>query len=279
MKKILAVSGGVDSVVMLDMMRDDPDVVVAHFNHGIRGNSDEDEFFVRKLASEYGLPFQTEKENLREKCSEAMAREKRYAFLRRVAQEYNGEIYTAHHSDDLVESVIINLLRGTGWRGLSPMMGEGVVRPLLMWDKARVHRYAAERGLRWRQDPTNTEDSYLRNRVRELFGMTRRQDGEEKFMMVVDLAMRQREIGKEISQVIVDILPDDSIFCRQWFREMEDGVAIEILRAALLRVGKTATRPQLAGFLLAIREYAAGKSFNLPDDVLVRFSKDEFVLE
>ena len=120
MKKVLAVSGGVDSMVMLDFAchrYSVDEIVVAHFDHGIRAHSIEDAEFVGKVASEYGVEFRMEKVALGEGASEAAAREQRYAFLEKVANEAGGEIWTAHHLDDLVETVAINLLRGTGWIG------------------------------------------------------------------------------------------------------------------------------------------------------------------
>ncbi|MFV0484739.1 MAG: tRNA lysidine(34) synthetase TilS [Candidatus Saccharimonadales bacterium] len=277
MKKILAVSGGVDSVVMLDLMKDDADVIVAHFDHGIRGNSDEDADFVRRLSTMYNKVLECGAENLGENCSEAYARERRYEFLRAQAGKYGGEIYTAHHADDLVESVIINILRGTGWRGLAPMMDVRVQRPLLGWSKAEIHRYAAEHGLRWRQDPTNTEDEYLRNRVRGmLFERILAKDEVEKLMA---LSMRQREISGEVDEILMGILPEDNRYERGWFRELDDLVALEILRAGLKKVGRAATRPQLMEFLNAVRTYETGKAFNLSEDYLLRFQRDAFVLE
>ena len=139
-KMILAVSGGVDSMVLLDMVcRTEKiamkDLVVAHFDHGIRENSHEDARFVQEKAAEYGVEFREERVELGEGASEAEARGKRYDFLGRLAEELDDgrgvEIWTAHHLDDLVETVIINLLRGTGWRGLSALDTRGIRRPFL----------------------------------------------------------------------------------------------------------------------------------------------------
>jgi len=94
--------------------------VVAHFNHGTRPSADDDQKFVQKKCAELNIEFFTEKANLGENASEETAREKRYAFLNKIALREKGEIYTAHHMDDLIESVVINLIRGTGWRGLTP---------------------------------------------------------------------------------------------------------------------------------------------------------------
>lgn len=176
MKKILAVSGGVDSMVMLDVAcrRFPPkEIIVAHFDHGMRDNSMEDLEFVRQVAKEYGAEFRAGRAELGAGASEAKAREERYKFLVQVAEEAGGEIWVAHHLDDLVETVAINFLRGTGWRGLAGFGREGVRRPFLEtemfyepMDRATIFEYAAKRHLRFREDPSNSWDEYLRNRVR-----------------------------------------------------------------------------------------------------------------
>ena len=103
-KKILAVSGGIDSMVLLEkFFRDDPEnIVVAHFNHGTRKSADLDEQFVFSRCKELKVPFETMKIMLGEGVSEELARQKRYDFLYHVANKYGGEIYTAHHLDDLI---------------------------------------------------------------------------------------------------------------------------------------------------------------------------------
>lgn len=271
---ILAVSGGIDSMTMLWLYRDEPRVVVAHFNHGTRPSADEDEAFVRRVAEGYGLPFVSEKVALGEGVSEADARKVRYDFLRRVAKKYDGEIYIAHHLDDLAESVVINLLRGTGWRGLAVMNNQSVKRPLLYWDKRKIERTAGEAKLTFRQDPTNNEDEYLRNRVREKVGSLTEKTKEQ----LGRLRQRQVEIAGEIDELIDELLPEDRIYQREWFFNMDDRVAVEILRASLRRTGVLATRPQILDFLRAIREYKAGKVFNLPGGRLVKIYKTYFVL-
>ena len=166
MYKILAVSGGIDSVTMLHLYRNDEQVVVAHFNHGIRDNANDDEEFVRDLAKKYKKPYFMGSANVGPKCSEDLARKERYSFLQSLSQELGGKIYAAHHKGDLAETVIINLTRGTGWRGLTPFENPNLIRPLLDWQKPDIYRYADKNQLIWRQDQSNTEGDYLRNRVR-----------------------------------------------------------------------------------------------------------------
>ncbi len=258
MKKILAISGGLDSVCLLHMMREDPGVVVAHFNHGTRLSAGDDERFVRGLAERYGLPICVGREDLGEDCSEELARERRYAFLNRVAKIEDGVVYTAHHQDDLVESVVINLYRGTGWRGLVPLGDLAVRRPLLGFSKKELYGYAVEHGLVFRQDPTNTEDRYLRNRIRRvIFEYQAMIDNE----VGVGSAMPKNEkntrptVGGTLIMGIADLYKS-----QKRLRKLID------------------QEPQLTEFLMAVRAYGTGKQFNLPGGRLVVMGRDSFVI-
>ena len=274
MKKVLAISGGIDSVALLDMMRRDSTVIVAHFNHGIRKNSDQDELFVWQLAMRYRLPFISIKEELGANCSEAHARERRYAFLEKVCQEHQGQIYTAHHQDDLIETIAINVLRGTGWRGLVPFGQSHIYRPLANMTKKEIRQYAAKYQLVFRHDSTNTEDYYLRNRVRN--ALTELSSEQRK--QIANLHKKQKTIKHEVDQILQDILPANNTYQRDWFTNLDDDIAIEILRAGLAKVGKSATHPQLKDFLAAIRNYDTNKQFNLPGNTLVTIGRAWFKL-
>lgn len=200
-KKILAVSGGIDSMVLLErFFRDEPEnIVVAHFNHGTRTSADLDEQFVSSRCEELKVPFETMKIMLGEGVSEELARQKRYDFLYHVANKYGGEIYTAHHLDDLIESIAINLIRGTGWRGLTPFSDNRIHRPFIEMGfyKTDILRFAAENKVLFREDPTNATDDYLRNRVRlKLFIMPRAE--KER---LIDFYKRQNIIRHEIEEL------------------------------------------------------------------------------
>ena len=277
MKKVLAISGGVDSMVLLDIFADDPEAVVAHFNHGTRTSADDDTKFVEQAARTYGIPFYLGSAKLGADVSEADARKARYNFLSQVAKKVDGKIYTAHHINDLVETVAINIMRGTGWRGLSPFGNENVVRIFLESEpktRADIDAYAASHDISFRQDPTNVEDKYLRNRVREKVGLM----SKIELLEVFELYKKQSVLRQEIEQIISSILPVDGRFNRGIFAELDDCVAVEILRASLARAGISATRPQILDFLSAIRNYAPEKSFNLPGGKMVVLHKTYFVL-
>ena len=283
MKQILAVSGGVDSMVMLHMAAQQyptSELVVVHFDHGIRENSSEDAEFVKHKAEQCGIEFQVGRAALGIQASEATAREARYSFLRQVATKHPGaKIWTAHHLNDLVESVTINLLRGTGWRGLAVLDTSDLHRPFLEsepWDRARIWRYAAEHNVSFRQDPTNNEDIYLRNRVRtQLAGRF----GYEQKLELYSLWQRQRHLRTQIETADAEILPPKTEpWERSWFQTLEPEIALELLHIGTLRAGISATRPQLENFRQAIINYAPGKYFNLPEDHLVKLGKNKFEL-
>ncbi len=167
---ILAVSGGVDSMTLLDILAKKAglELIVAHFNHGIRADSAKDEQLVRKTAQKYSLAFEVGYGHLGKDASEETARQVRYEFLDKVKKKYKANaIITAHHQDDLIETAFLNILRGTGRRGLSSILNPKIIRPLLNTPKAEILEYAQKHHLQWREDVTNIETRYLRNYIRQ----------------------------------------------------------------------------------------------------------------
>ena len=276
MRKILAVSGGIDSVVMLHYFREDKQAIVAHFDHGIRPNSKADQDFVKRLADQYGLTFVTKSAKLGANASESDARVARYDFLNSVCKEYDGELYVAHHRDDVYESIAINLLRGTGWRGLAPFRNANIKRPLLDWQKSDIYHYATDNNLSFRQDQSNTEDAYLRNRVRNAL----RNLASIKKEQLYQLYLRQCELAEEIEKLIDDLLAvDDKYIDRNIFQQENDEVSLELLRELLHRYDISQTRPQLRRILAAVKEYQPGKKYPLGKDSFLQISKYHFSIK
>ena len=174
---LLTVSGGVDSMVMLSLfVRCGYAVGVAHCNFQLRGaESDEDELLVRDEAARYGVPwynrrFETAAEM--ERTGESMemaARRLRYAWFDELSRaEGYTAVAIAHHADDSIETFFINLLRGTGLRGLtgiSTQVGR-IVRPLLFASRREILEYAAANHIPYREDSSNRSTKYLRNKIR-----------------------------------------------------------------------------------------------------------------
>jgi tRNA(Ile)-lysidine synthase len=169
-KYVVAVSGGVDSMVLLDILRRNPEhsLIVAHFNHGIRTDSKDDESLVRSIALKHSLVYKVGYGKLGKGASEELARKARYKFLEYTRDENSARaIITAHHQDDLIETAFINMLRGSGHRGLvSIKLNTKVLRPLLNFPKQELVNYAKEQKLTWREDITNNDETYLRNYIR-----------------------------------------------------------------------------------------------------------------
>lgn len=181
---LIGVSGGADSVMMMHLLGDlsvpcEFHVTVAHLNHGIRAEADDDAAFVRSIATAHDLPFVLDHADvpaLAEANGESIemaARRARYAFFTNAAMKAEcTAIATAHTRDDQAETIILNLARGTGVGALAgiprcSMLGPmRLIRPLLDIDRHDVESYLRERDISWREDASNTDTRFLRNRVR-----------------------------------------------------------------------------------------------------------------
>lgn len=166
---VLAVSGGVDSMVLLDAAAatvPSERLCVATFDHGTGSAATKAAALVRMRAATLGLECVSERASTRLR-GEAELRNARWRFLRSVAARRGALVATAHTLDDQVETVLMRILRGAGARGLAGMFAHtDVVRPLLAFTRRDVMRYARARGLDWIEDPSNESRGYLRNRVR-----------------------------------------------------------------------------------------------------------------
>lgn len=236
---MVAVSGGVDSVVLLHLLKELPGVrlTVAHFDHGIRSDSAEDRKLVQELARAYGLPFVYDADQLGAGASEAVAREARYAFLHRVRAATGADaIVTAHHEDDLLETMILNLLRGTNRRGLSSLRSTDTVRrPLLHVPKRGLLRYAEREGLAWHEDSTNTDERYLRNYIRHNILPRFAESDREAWRAIYH---RSRELNQAIHEHLTDYLrvePAPTVLDRHRFIMLPHTVAREVMAAWLLQ--------------------------------------------
>ncbi len=176
-KLILALSGGIDSMVLADLlMKTKVEFVAAHCNFHLRGHeSDGDDWFVRKFAEKRGIQcfvkhFETEKYAAKYGISiEMAARDLRYSWFEELRQQLGyDKIAVAHHADDQAETFFINLLRGAGLNGLKGMKPQNgvIIRPLLWASREQIRKYAVENHIVWREDHTNVESVYLRNRIR-----------------------------------------------------------------------------------------------------------------
>jgi tRNA(Ile)-lysidine synthase len=311
----VAVSGGADSVALLCLLlelRAELGIVlsVAHVNHKLRGEeADEDERFVAKLAGQHGLelhvwgaPVDGSNASGIGSGIEAAARELRYRFFRQLAREGRvTKIATAHTLDDQAETVLLRIFRGTGIRGLSGIhprivfeeqghvFGE-LVRPLLGFRRAALQEFLREQGQIWREDSSNRDIAFLRNRVRHrLLPMIGEEFGEaaiEHMGELAEIARGEEEHWERAHPEVRD----------------EGGGAAETRQAASLRVERLSALPlaaqrrlvrawlathipdlsisfQLIEEALELACGAAGKKLELPGGRHLRRGRQELLLE
>ncbi|MDD3498443.1 MAG: tRNA lysidine(34) synthetase TilS [Candidatus Moranbacteria bacterium] len=176
-KIIVGVSGGPDSVCLLDILtmlkkRNNFEILIAHVNYGLRGgDSDKDEIFVKKLAQKYGLELEilnAEKESGKNP-TENFLRDIRYDFFEKLRRKNNFDlIAVAHNMDDQAETVLMRLIRGSGLQGLGSIRPKNncIIRPLINISREEIIGYLKKNNLRYRTDKTNKENKFLRNKVR-----------------------------------------------------------------------------------------------------------------
>lgn len=254
---LVAVSGGLDSTVLLHVLRALAPtqrwrLSVAHFNHGLRGvASDEDEAFVRSLAGELECPFVTDRADVKALARaqgwsvEMAARRLRHEFLARAARRLGlSRVALAHHADDQVEGFFLRLLRGAGGQGLaglkwvSPSPSDPTIqlaRPLLSQPKAALRAYAGEHGLAFREDASNESRDFLRNRIRaELLPLLRKhyQPGvDQTVLRVMEIVGAEADFATEEARRWL------SRRRRRQFRQLQPAIQRRCLQIQLLEHG------------------------------------------
>ena len=178
---IIGLSGGADSCALLDLLATLPGfhlrLVAAHLNHCLRGaDSDADEQFCRDLAARHDIPFESRRVDIRAVAKADMlnledaGRRARIAFFEELRNRWQAAgVVLAQHADDQAETVLMRLLRGSGMTGLAGMSwnnGRGFIRPMLGITRAEIEAYLAGRHLDWREDTSNLDRAFLRNRIR-----------------------------------------------------------------------------------------------------------------
>lgn len=302
-KYVVAVSGGVDSVVLLDMLvrmnderrtkneegnssspfsvhRSPFTFFVAHFDHGIRENSAEDRQFVETLAKHYGLPYIYEEGQLGAGVGEAKAREVRYQFLQKVRKSHDAlAIITAHHEDDLIETALLNMLRGTNRRGLSSLRStDDIKRPLLKMSKQELINYAKANGLTWREDSTNLDDKYLRNYIRhQLVPQLSAADRTH----LLEILSNTGTLNDIIDKLLVEQLGQQvkaQALDRRWFINLPHAVAREVLAAWLRQQGVNFDRPTLERMVVAGKTKLPGKQVDVNNALVLDIQQHKLAL-
>lgn len=281
---VVAVSGGVDSVVLLHALAGISEIslVVAHFDHGIRGDSVEDRRHAAALARKYNVSFVYDEGQLGSSASEALARQKRYEFLHTVRKRTGARaIVTAHHQDDLIETALLNMLRGTRRKGLGALRSHQTLqRPLLHMPKQKILEYARANGLVWREDSTNRDTRYKRNYVRH--ELVPKMSKQQKRALLAHIA-RIQLLNQYIDAVICDYLevqPSKIELDRQSFVQLPHTVAREVM-AEWFRKSNVAniTAQMIEAAVVAGKTYMPGKKIVLNRHYYVEIGKKSLILQ
>ncbi|WP_317132398.1 tRNA lysidine(34) synthetase TilS [Tenacibaculum aiptasiae] len=216
-KLLIAISGGVDSVVLTHLLYQLKfNISLAHCNFQLRGEeSDLDEIFINDLGKElslntYTIQFKTNEYAKRHKLSTQLAARKlRYDWFNELAREHDFDyILTAHHADDNLETFLINLTRGTGLEGLTgiPTVNGNIVRPLLIFSREEIKNFAITNAIQWREDASNSETKYLRNKIRHQIIPTLK----EVNPSLLNSFIKTNEFLKQSQQIVNDKIKETS---------------------------------------------------------------------
>jgi len=299
---VVALSGGPDSVCLLDILYrlQDPfgiDLVVAHFDHGLRPSEDESETqFVGSMAKSLDLPFETKRAGavLRagDSSLEERAREARYQFLEEVREEVQAQkIALGHNLNDQAETVLMRLLRGSGPSGLAgipPYRDDKVIRPLIELRREEIEGYLGTRGLQYVSDPSNLDTRLLRNRIRlELLPQLKKYQpkimellGQTAEIMRTDDVWLEEEAEVWINEVAEKGANGKVSIPLSPFAALPEALKARVIRQALRRAGGNLRR---VGFrhVEAINRVAAGERpqarVDLPNGVTARRVYDNLV--
>lgn len=266
---IVAVSGGVDSVVLLYLLTTTinfpkTNLVIAHVDHNIRSDSAADADFVGLLAKQHGLKFESIKLG-GGTSDEASLRRARYDFLSALAKKNHAKVMTAHHQDDLIETAILNIRRGTGPFGLVALMrNPQVERPLLHATKKDILQFAEQNHLAWREDSTNRDQTYQRNLVRH----TVVKDLGRRRADLIELIHNTNKVADELTSLIADNLGWVSNENGEIIRHKTSWYGFNelcyLMRHKLITIGiEEPTRAMIETAVMALKTLPPGKKINL----------------
>jgi len=278
---IVAVSGGSDSVALLDLLYGARDqlglsLVVAHVDHGIQPASRSVGQSVKTLASKYGLPFELGELHLGPDATETEARRARYARLREVQKRRDARyLVTAHHEDDQVETVMLRALRGSAPAGLAGIKAKsrgGLVRPLLPFSRHELAEYAAARGLPVHDDPANRDPRHLRSWIRstllpllqERLGTRVRRDLVAKGRHAARDTRAWDRVLDLVPDLALEVQPNSFAVARGVLCGYDNALSVALLRAAARRVG-VVLGPARARRLVALAQRPSGRRLQLGD--------------
>ena len=293
-KLVVALSGGVDSTVLLHLLRFTSglppfSLVAAHFDHEMRPESGEDRRWVVGLCRAWGIPLQVGIAPF-PLNSEEEAREARYRYLHQAKDETDAKwLLTGHHADDQAETVLFRVIRGTGLRGLAGIptaRAPGVYRPLLPFSRSELSDYAQERGIPFLEDRTNNDLTYPRNFLRHRV-LPQIQEGpapgvRESLLRLARLARENEDAWESLFPRLLDgVLVEengDILIVRSALLAYHPAVQTRLLRGIFARSGIELEEAGTRAAMEFTRTGASGGALSLPGGVRLVREFDEFRL-
>lgn len=291
---VVGVSGGVDSVVLLHLLqtideKKRPRISIAHVNHQLRDEANDEEEFVRELASTYTLPFYSitwPKEEHPESGIEEAARNVRYTFFKELMNEKkNTVLMTAHHQDDQVETVLMKLARGssleqlTGIKRIQPFAKGHLMRPLLDFPKEKIYEYAKKHNITYIEDASNQSLDYTRNRYRnQIIPLIQEENIQlnehiEQFMQDIKdaLAIASRPINKQF-QKKVQVGSNQFSFDYKDFLKLEEPMQRALLKKLFIQLYQDSKTQYKTTYIEMIRTWLREGKVNTHLDLLNGFT-------
>lgn len=286
-KKIaIAVSGGMDSMALMHMLRD-YDVVVLHVNHKLRDAADTEAEYVKSIAKQCVI-FEWN-DDKPESNLESAARDARYKLMTDWCRE-NGidTLLTAHQADDQIETFLMNLSRGSGVYGLAAMRGETVrcgvkiVRPLLNVSRGEIKKYCDDNNIKYFSDEMNDDEKYTRVMVRKNRHLLRDKMGisDARILLAIQNLGRTRDaLDEYVNDKIVSVLNDRrAIFHESFLFDEPDDIRLKLLGRLIQIVGENEFQPRLNSLQSALARLGRDCKFTLGGCVLRRLAAQVLIV-
>lgn len=298
-KLIVGLSGGADSVALLHLLHGlqteyQWQIIAVHIHHGLRGQeADEDARFAEGFAASLGIPCIIKRYAVAEEArkrglgEEETGRILRYAAFRELAGK-TGRIAVAHHRRDQAETVLMRLCRGTGLTGLAGMspVRENICRPLLFCSREEIEQYCVENDLSWREDATNRQERYTRNKLRlrvlplleEINSEAEAHIAQMAALLAVDEDFLEKQAEDIFAQVRLSVKDGELCLHREGLRMLHPAMQRRVLRKALGQFLQADVSQAQIAALEELLEKQTGKSFDLPQGVRAENRYEALVL-
>ena len=282
---VVATSGGPDSMALLHLLKtNNYKVICAHVNHNLRAVSDEEYIFVENYCKENNIIFEGMKIDgyKNNKFTENEAREKRYNFFEIILNKYNTDILlTAHHADDLIETILMRIIRGSnisGYKGfskLSQYKDFKIIRPLIFYTKQDIENYIRENNIPCVYDESNKSKKYTRNRIRlDILPLLKQEDKNvnRKFLLLnEELESTQEYIHGVVLESIQDNFENNKLDLQK-FNELNKFIQkkeIEEILFSLYKDEINLINKKHIDSILNIININGNKSINLPKNIII----------